>query len=71
MQKGQKKMNKTGLTSYTVNVMGDKVKLAEENGYHAYYSQHTNITAIEIKTINKSQARRIAEHFGRVLYIFE
>ncbi len=52
----------------TVNVKGNVVNAAKAAGYHAYYAN--GVTAIETKTYDKEQARKIAERFGRVLYIF-
>ena len=57
------------LKHYTVNVSGDKVVMAKEKGYHAYYAN--NVTAIEIMAFNKRRAKKIASQFGTVLYVFE
>lgn len=59
------------MNSYTVNVSGNKVNIAKMNGYHAYYSEYTNVTAIEIKAIDKKTAKHIASRFGKVLFCFE
>ena len=56
----------------TVNVLdkdGKIVERAKRDGYHAYHA--SGVTAIEIPDSSKAEARRIAERYGRVLYVFE
>lgn len=58
------------MNHYTVNTSGNNVTYAKECGYNAYYAN--NVTAIEIKSSSKSEAKRIAESMGfKVLYVFE
>lgn len=54
--------------SYTVNVRGNVVAMANYCRYHAYYAN--GITAIEIWANNKLEAVRTAHQFGTVLYAF-
>jgi len=59
--------------SYTVNVQGNRVPEAVRNGYHAYYSEYTNITAVEVKAKSKREAKMLAFRAtgSEVLYVFE
>ena len=57
------------MKSFTVNVQGNVVNEAKAEGYRAYYAN--DVTAIEIKTLTKKDAKHMAEIFGQVLYIFE
>lgn len=56
------------LKSFTCNVQGNVVDQAKQ-AYHAYYAN--GVTAIEIKALNARAARALAQHFGKVLYVFE
>lgn len=57
--------------TYIVNVWGTRAKSeAESFGFKAYCSDHTNITAIEIPAKNKAEARRVAEKYWRVLFVY-
>lgn len=57
------------LKSFTCNVQGNVVDQAKQAGYHAYYAN--GVTAIEVKALNARAARSIAQHFGKVLHVFE
>jgi hypothetical protein len=59
---------------YIVNVQGDKKDLAENRGFNkVYYSEKTNVTAIEVEATSKKAAGEKVRSLKcfNVLFIFE
>jgi hypothetical protein len=64
------------MKNFIVNVKGNWVEHAYMNGYHAYWTCDTNITAIKLKTKSLEDAYRIVKYdlklnILNILYILE